>query len=201
MSWLCIPTLSGVVEYETDRARFLGRGRTVRNPNSVMDGRPLSNTAGAVLDPIFSLRTRVRVAPGMTVHLAFSTMVAGSREQILSLADKYHDPATFERISMLAWTHAQVQRHHLGVGADEANLFQYVASALLYFDATLRAAQDTILAAAPAAQDNCGGMAFLVTIRSYWCESTMPTIARSCANCSAGRNTGAASASRWMSSF
>ena len=142
----------GVIEYETDRARFLGRGRTVRSPNSVMDGRPLSNTAGAVLDPIFSLRTKVRVAPGTTVHLAFSTMVAGSREQIMSLADKYHDPAMFGRISMLAWTHAQVQRHHLGVGADEANLFQYVASALLYFDATLRAAQDTIRRSAGSAR-------------------------------------------------
>src|SRR5262249_27905213 len=43
------------------------------------------------------------------------------------------------RVSMLAWTHAQVQRHHLGIGADEANLFQYLANGLLYFDATLRA--------------------------------------------------------------
>ncbi len=33
---------------------------------SVIDGRPLSNTAGSVLDPIFSLRRRVRLAPGET---------------------------------------------------------------------------------------------------------------------------------------
>ena len=41
-----------VIQYETDRARFLGRGRSVRSPVSVIDGRPLSNTVGAVLDPL-----------------------------------------------------------------------------------------------------------------------------------------------------
>ena len=53
-----------VIQYETDRARFLGRGRSVRSPVSVIDGRPLSNTVGAVLDPIFSLRCRVSARPG-----------------------------------------------------------------------------------------------------------------------------------------
>ena len=50
----------GEPEIETDRARFLGRGRDVRAPIAVMDGRPLSNTVGTVLDPVFALRRRVR---------------------------------------------------------------------------------------------------------------------------------------------
>ncbi len=33
------------------------------------------------------------------------------------MADKYRDPATFERITTLAWTQAQVQLHHLGTDA------------------------------------------------------------------------------------
>ncbi len=81
----------GAVQYETDRARFLGRGRSVRRPASVADGRPLSNTVGAVLDPIFSLRRRVRLAPGGTVHVIFSTVVAESRDAVLDLADKYRE--------------------------------------------------------------------------------------------------------------
>ena len=51
---------SGDVQFETDRARFLGRGQTIRTPSAIADGWPLSNTAGAVLDPIFSLRRRVQ---------------------------------------------------------------------------------------------------------------------------------------------
>ena len=66
----------GGVQYETDRARFLGRGRGIRTALSVIDGRPLSNTAGSVLDPIFSLRVRVRLAPGSTARVTFSTVVA-----------------------------------------------------------------------------------------------------------------------------
>ena len=67
------------VQFETDRARFLGRGRVIRTPVSVIDGQPLSNTAGAVLDPIFSLRRRVRLAPGATAHITFWTLAASSR--------------------------------------------------------------------------------------------------------------------------
>ena len=99
----------GALEFETDRARFLGRGRTIRTPVSVVDGRPLSNTSGAVLDPIFSLRRRIRLAPGTTAHVTFWTLVATSRREVLDLADKHHDPAAFERAATLAWTQAQVR--------------------------------------------------------------------------------------------
>ncbi len=126
------------VQFETDRARFLGRGRSVRSPASVIDGRPLSGTVGPVLDPIFSLRYRVALAPGATAHVIFSTVVAESREQVLDLADKYRESATFERAATLAWTQAQVQLHHLGIEADEAHLFQRLANRILYSDRSLR---------------------------------------------------------------
>src|SRR5712691_3383323 len=128
----------GNERYETDRARFLGRGRAIRTPMSVIDGRPLSNTVGAVLDPIVSLRRRVRLAPGATARVTFSTLIAPSRDEALALADEYRDPATFERAATLAWTQAQVQLHHLGVDPDEAYLFQELASQILYSDPTLR---------------------------------------------------------------
>ncbi|MEE8573593.1 MAG: glucoamylase family protein, partial [Gemmatimonadota bacterium] len=67
----------GKVQCETDRARFLGRGRGIRTPQSVIDGGPLSNTAGAVLDPIVSLRHRVAIPAGETVNLVFTTLVTG----------------------------------------------------------------------------------------------------------------------------
>jgi cyclic beta-1,2-glucan synthetase len=128
----------GELQWETDRARFLGRGRAIRTPAAVIDGQPLSNTTGAVLDPIVSLRRRVRLPPGDTVRATFSTLVAPSRAEALSLAEKYRDPATFDRVATLAWTQAQVQQHHLGMAPDEAHLFQSLASRVLYSDRTLR---------------------------------------------------------------
>ncbi len=135
---------SGGAQYETDRMRFLGRGRGIRTPMSVIDGRPLSNTTGSVLDPIFSLRRRVRLGPAGSARILFSTLVAPSRDEALALAEKYRDPAMFERSATLAWTRAQVQFHHLGIGPDEAHLFQHLANRILYSDPGLRAPADVL---------------------------------------------------------
>jgi cyclic beta-1,2-glucan synthetase len=51
-------------EFETDRARFLGRDQPLRAPRALAERGPLSGSTGIVLDPIFSLRRRVHVAPG-----------------------------------------------------------------------------------------------------------------------------------------
>ncbi len=134
----------GDSQFETDRARFLGRGHDIRNPVSIIDGRPLSNTAGSVLDPVFSLRRTVRILPGATARIAFATIVAPGREQVLDLADKYRGPKTFERTLALAWTQAQVQLHHLGVGLDEAHVFQRLANSVLYSNASLRPSSDVL---------------------------------------------------------
>jgi len=134
----------GKPEVETDRARFLGRGCGIRTPIAVIDGRPLSNTVGTVLDPVFALRRRVRVAPGAVVRIAFWTLVASSREAMLDLIDKHRDITAFERAATLAWTLAQVQLHHLGIDSGEAGLFQRLAGHLLYAAPMLRPSSDTI---------------------------------------------------------
>jgi cyclic beta-1,2-glucan synthetase len=132
----------GGAQFETDRARFLGRGRSIRTPVSVVDGRLLSNTSGAVLDPIFSLRRRIRLLPGATAHVTFWTLVATSRSDVLDLADKHREPAAFDRAATLAWTQAQVQLFHLGIGSDEAGLFQRLAGHVLYANPALRPSSD-----------------------------------------------------------
>ncbi|MEK6303548.1 MAG: glucoamylase family protein [Acidobacteriota bacterium] len=128
----------GAVQYETDRARFLGRGHTTADPIAVMEGRPLSNTVGAVLDPIFSLRQRVRLGAQERARVTFATGLAHSRDEALRLADKYHNPYAFDREAGLAWTKVQVEMRHLQMDADEAHLFQRLAGRLLYSDPSLR---------------------------------------------------------------
>ena len=156
----------GKPEVETDRARFLGRGHDIRRPIAVIDGRPLSNTVGTVLDPVFALRRRVRVAPGAIVRIAFWTVVAESRAAVLDLVDKHRDATAFERAATLAWTQAQVQLHHLGIDPGEAGLFQRLAGHLLYAGPALRPSSDTHPRAAPARSRGCGRRAFPATCRS-----------------------------------
>ncbi len=134
----------GELQFETDRARFVGRGRTLRSAAAVEDGGTLSGSAGTVLDPIFSLRRRMRVAPGATARVAFWTLVAPSRSEVLDLADQHCDAAAFDRASTLAWTQGQVQLHHLGITGDEALLFQRLAGHVLYSDPALRPSSDVL---------------------------------------------------------
>ena len=132
------------LQFETDRSRFLGRGNGAGSASCVDSGGPLSNTVGTVLDPIFSIRRRVRIPPGGTVRISYWTLVARSRAEIVALADKHHDVAAFERAATLAWTQAQVQLHHLGITSDEAHLFQRLANRIIYSDPTLRPSSDVL---------------------------------------------------------
>lgn len=138
----------GKLEFETDRARFLGRGRTARAPQAVTEGRPLTGQVGAVLDPAFVLRRRLKLAPGATAHLSFWTFAAASREAILDLVDRHLDPSSAERAMALAWTHAQVQLRHLGVSHQDAQTFQRLGGHVLYASPALRPPSEVIVAGA-----------------------------------------------------
>ena len=113
---------------------------------AIVDGRPLSNTVGTVLDPIFSLRHSVKIPPGKVARVAFWTVVASSRAELLDLVDKHHDRSAFDRAKTLAWTQAQVQLRHLDVKADEAADFQRLAAPILYADPRFRASSEAIIA-------------------------------------------------------
>ncbi|HEX7621987.1 MAG TPA: carbohydrate-binding protein, partial [Anaeromyxobacteraceae bacterium] len=128
----------GPVEWETDRALFLGRGRGLENPQA-LDGRPLTGTTGVLLDPMVSLRQRLRLSPGAVARLCFATGVASSRETAVALAQRYHDPTAATRTFTLAFAHVQSALRYLGISSEEALLFERLASRVLYADASLRA--------------------------------------------------------------
>ena len=113
--------LGGAVEWETDRAQFIGRGRSPANPIA-LDGRALPGTTGAVLDPIAALRDRVRLMPGAIVRITFATGVAPNRDTALALVSKYRDGSAASRAFSMAFTHAQVTLRHLGLSDDHAML-------------------------------------------------------------------------------
>jgi cellobiose phosphorylase len=131
----------GPVSCETDRACFLGRGRSTRDPVALTEDGSLSGTTGAVLDPIFALRTRVRLDPGQSASVAFTTLVATSRDRAFELADRYRDPHAAQRALDLAWTSSQVELREFNLTPGDAAVFQELAGHLLYGSAALRAPQ------------------------------------------------------------
>src|SRR5690606_17540308 len=61
-----------------------------------------------------------------------------------ALARKYHDPNAAARTFVLAVTRAQSGLRHLGISAEEAMLFERLASRVLGTDGSLRASASTI---------------------------------------------------------
>ena len=131
------------VEWESDRMRFLGRGRGPDRPQA-MDGRALSGTTGAVLDPILSLRTRLRLAPGGFARVSFATGLADGESAARACARKYHDHGAASRVFALAFTQAQVARSHLGISVEQAQLAERLASRVFFSDTSLRTAGNTL---------------------------------------------------------
>ncbi len=134
----------GAVTCETDRARFIGRGNTVRDPSAMTTAGELSGTTGPVLDPIFALRTRVSVAPGQSVSVAFTTLVATTRQAAFELAGRYHDSHAAQRALDFAWTATQVELQALGITPSNGAVFQELASQLLFLGGSLAPPHDEL---------------------------------------------------------
>jgi len=134
------------VQHETDRRPFLGRGRTVARPAALDRGAVLSGTTGPVLDPIFSLRCRVRLAPDSSAVIAFVTGLAGSRSVALELADQYRQGASIDRAFELAWAHSQAEHRDGANSAEDHHVFQRLAAQIQFAGRALRADESTIAA-------------------------------------------------------
>jgi cyclic beta-1,2-glucan synthetase len=135
---------AGQQQFETDRAKFIGRGCDLRAPAGATSVGALSGTVGTVLDGVFALRQSVLVRPGATARVTFWTSVATSRLAVVDLVDRHREPNAFTRASMLAWTQAQIQLRHLGITEAEASLFQRTAGSILFADRSLRPSSETI---------------------------------------------------------
>jgi cyclic beta-1,2-glucan glucanotransferase len=123
-------------DFETDRAQFLGRGRTPANPEAIT--RSLTNSVGAVLDPIFSLRQRVTILPNERLQFALVTVVAASREAVVALAERYSEFHTCSRAFETAWTHSQVEMRRLRIRPGDMQTFQQLAALIIFPQAQLR---------------------------------------------------------------
>ncbi|MGQ0712552.1 MAG: GH36-type glycosyl hydrolase domain-containing protein [Gemmatimonadaceae bacterium] len=130
--------LRASVSCETDRARFLGRGLNTRAPVALETPGPLSNTTGAVLDPIFALRVRVTIPSGGSARVAFTTLMADNRERVIEMMDRYDEPYSAQRALDLSWTRTQVELRDLGMSLADASLYQELAGHLLHGHPALR---------------------------------------------------------------
>lgn len=130
---------------ETDRSKFIGRGRTLARPEAMQKLAPLSDTAGPVLDPIISLRRTITLQPDETAVVDFVLGAAENRENADALVEKYQHARMADRALDLAWTHSQVTLRQIDVTEAEAQLYARLAGAIIYADPARRANPGVLL--------------------------------------------------------
>lgn len=135
----------GDISYETDRQKFLGRGRTAADPDALRKVSNLSGSDGPVLDPAMAIRCAAEVESGKMIRLNFITGMAESRDAALRLIDKYQDIRMAERVSDLARTHGQIILRQLNAAEEEAMLYEHLASVMLYPTCTWRASPGILM--------------------------------------------------------
>ena len=134
----------GETSYETDRARFLGRGRDSATPLAMLRPGLLSNGEGSVLDPIVAIRSTISLAPDETAVVDIVSGVGETREAALALAEKYHDRDLANRMLDLAWTHGQVILQQLNATESDAQNYARLASSIVYSSSQRRASASVL---------------------------------------------------------
>ena len=122
--------------FETDRRRFIGRGRTLAAPSGAIDDP--RGTQGFVLDPILSIRRDVTLAPGERATVSLILAAAETRERVLVLMERYADSYAIDRTMDFAWASAQLRMRQLRIQPDEARRFQELAGHFLFPSPLLR---------------------------------------------------------------
>lgn len=134
----------GALSYETSRVNFIGRNRDLINPKVMDNDAPLENTHGIVLDPVFSMRARVKVPANESSTVCFITGVGDSKEEVADLCRKYKDGSSIERVFRGSRESTLLELKFLGIKSFQGNLYQCLASNILFLNPWRRERKDYI---------------------------------------------------------
>ncbi|WP_232324299.1 MULTISPECIES: glycosyl hydrolase family 65 protein [unclassified Variovorax] len=129
----------GEVSYETDRMRFIGRGRSTADPQALDDDMALSGSAGAVLDAVVAIRCRIALYPGQAASVDLITGIGPTREKCLGLVAKYQHRQMADRVLAAAPAQGQAVLSRLHASETDARLYARLAGSVIYANASLRA--------------------------------------------------------------
>ena len=129
-------TGEGELQLETDRCRFIGRGRHLQSPAALTGHAALSGSTGSVLDPVFALRRVVSLEPGAEASLVWTLSAGTTREQVIgavtSLADRAASDGSAREITKASAAAERARRRRFRLSNERAELAQELAGAMFY---------------------------------------------------------------------
>ena len=104
----------------------------------------LLNTVGIVLDPIMSMRVRLRLEPGDVKEVYYITGTTNDKEEALALAEEYGEVTKLDKVFNSYNKAIQLELKALGIKSSQANVYQSLASYILFLHSGRRDREDYI---------------------------------------------------------
>lgn len=120
----------GGFQFETSRPNFIGRGNDLSYPQGV--NKDLTNTVGTVLDPIMSLKNRLKIKSRESKTVYYITGIFHSRDKAIKFIKKYSDNLSLERAFELAFIRSQTEISYLDYKPEEIKLYNELLPNLLF---------------------------------------------------------------------
>ncbi len=136
---------NAALSFETERANFIGKGRSLSNPEAMDEGNSLKGFQGNVSDPIVSFRKQITLQAGEKIQLTFGLGFTESYEAAIKMADMYDNQLAVNRAFDLATIYGSVELSHLAIKTEQAHYFQKLAAYIFYADPTFRAEEYHLL--------------------------------------------------------
>ena len=138
-------SVSADLSYETDRMRFIGRGRSTADPQALDDSGALGGSGGAVLDAVAAIRCCLTLEAGESSSADMITGVSETRQGCLELVAKYQDRQVADRVLAGAPAYGREMLDRLQLSETDARLYACLAGPVIYANAALRAAPSVLV--------------------------------------------------------
>lgn len=127
------------VRVQTDRAKWMGRGRNASQPQAVFDPaggpEPAKSESGqrpTGLDPVAALCLDLQLPPRSLVTLTLASAAAADRAALETLVDRYAQAPVVERSSLMAATVARLRQRDMRMPAEDLAALQQITSMLVH---------------------------------------------------------------------
>ncbi|MEO6896853.1 MAG: cyclic beta 1-2 glucan synthetase, partial [Caldimonas sp.] len=125
--------------FETDRLRFVGRGRDASDPEALQRRGPLSGHAGPVLDAVAAIRIELALVAGESRTVDWFSGMGATRDACVALADRCRHAEAGLRIIEASGRYRAATLERIGASQAQGNLYERLAAGVLIPRAEWRA--------------------------------------------------------------
>lgn len=132
-------------EIELDKAKIIGRGRTLQNPLIIEQDKMFSNNITSVANTVIALKKNITLKENEKIVINYYGVVGGSEEEIKSLYEKYTKFDSANRMFELAIGRSLIENRFLGFKGKEVVSYNKILAEVINGSSSLEKYEDKII--------------------------------------------------------